>query len=158
MKNTQTIILFMLLIGLFSMPTLEAQYGNRYGNNGYGRRQSTLPQAQETPKKEDPLTAEELVDERMPSITESIGLNPFEEAVVRTTLINSVRKRMELRILNLDPPKMQEELQKIVANQNEELKSGLPEDKFDAFQELQENRFNTKKAKKKKKKKKKSKE
>nr|WP_299214205.1 hypothetical protein [uncultured Allomuricauda sp.] len=158
MKNTQTIILFMLLIGLFSMPTLEAQYGNRYGNNGYGRRQSTLPQAQETPKKEDPLTAEELVDERMPSITESIGLNPFEEAVVRTTLINSVRKRMELRILNLDPPKMQEELQKIVANQNEELKSGLPEDKFNAFQELQENRFNTKKAKKKKKKKKKSKE
>lgn len=158
MKNTQTIILFMLLIGLFSMPTLEAQYGNRYGNNGYGRRQSTLPQAQETPKKEDPLTAEELVDERMPSITESIGLNPFEEAVVRTTLINSVRKRMELRILNLDPPKMQEELQKIVANQNEELKSGLPEDKFDAFQELQENRFNTKKTKKKKKKKKKSKE
>lgn len=159
MKNTQTIILLTLFFGIFSMTTLEAQYGNRYGNNGYGRRQSTLPQTQETPKKEEPLTAEELVDERMPSITESIGLNPFEEAVVRTTLIKSVQKRMELRILNLDPPKMQEELQKIVAKQNEELKSGLPEDKFSAFQELQENRFKEKKKKeKKKKKKKKSKE
>jgi uncharacterized protein (UPF0335 family) len=48
---------------------------------------------------------------------------------------------------------MKEEIEKIERRQNEELKAGLPEDKYNAFLELQENRFNTKKVKKKKKKK-----
>ncbi len=157
MKKTRIIILLGLLVGTFSTDCLFAQYGygnrNGYGN-GYGRRQSTLPQTQETPKKQEPITAEGVVDDQMPSITEILGLNPFEEAVVRTTLIKSVQQRIELQILELEPPKMKEEYDKIVATQNEELKAGLPEDKYEAFQELQKNNFKAKKDKKKKKKKK----
>ncbi|MEZ4811091.1 MAG: hypothetical protein R2819_12090 [Allomuricauda sp.] len=152
MKKTQVTILLTLALATFSMGDLMAQYG--YGNP-YGRRQSTLPQVQETPKKEEPLTAEEIVDGQMPSITEALGLNPFEEAVVRTTLLQSVQQRIELDILGLEPLKMQEELEKIRQRQDEEIKLGLPEDKYNAYLELQENKF---KPKKKKKKKKKSKE
>ncbi|MGW9686110.1 hypothetical protein [Flagellimonas sp. 2504JD1-5] len=157
MKNKHTLILFVLL-GIFFTDSLIAQYGygNRYGNR-YGRRASTIPQSQSPPKEEKALTAEEIVDEQMPSITEALELNPFEEAIVRTTLVNSVQQRIELSILKLEPNKMKEELEKIRDIQDEELKAGLPEDKYLAFVELQENQFKARK-KKKKKKKKKSKE
>jgi len=90
----------------------------------------------------------------MPSITEALGLDPFEEAIVRTTLVQSVQQRIELQILELEPLKMKEEVEKIQRRQDAELKAGLPEDKYEAFVELQENRFRAKKKKDKKKKKK----
>lgn len=149
MKKIQTTILLTLALGTFSVSDLMAQYGYGYP---YGRRQSTLPQVQQTPKKEEPPTAEEIVDGQMPSITEALGLNPFEEAVVRTTLLQSVQQRIELDILGLEPLKMQEEIEKIRKRQDEEIKLGLPEDKYNAYLELQENKFKSKKKKKKKKK------
>lgn len=154
MKKVHTLSILTLLIGLLFTSETFAQYGygSPYGNR-YGRRQSTLPQVHDTPKKEDPPTAEEIVDGQMPSITEALGLNPFEEAVVRTTLLQSVQQRIELQILGLEPLKAKEEYEKIEKRQNEELKSGLPEDKYNAFMELQENSFKSKKKKKKKKKK-----
>ena len=103
------------------------------------------------------MTAEEIVDQQMPSITEALALNPFEEAVVKTTLVKSVQQRIEVQILELEGASLQEAVEKIKNRQNEELKTGLPEDKYQAFLELQENQFNTKKVKKKEKKKKKKK-
>jgi len=155
MKSTQTLIFLTFLTVFLSVGDLAAQYGygSPYGSR-YGRRQSTIPRVQETPKEVEPPTAEELVDQQMPSITEALGLNPFEEAVVRTTLLQSVQQRIELQILGLEPLKMKEEYEKILKKQNEELKAGLPEDKYDAFIELQEDGFKPKKKKKKKKKKK----
>lgn len=155
MKKVSILSLLTLCIGLLCIGEAFAQYGygSPYGNR-YGRRQSTLPQVQSTPKKEDPPTAEEVVDGQMPSITEALGLNPFEEAVVRTTLVQSVQQRIELQILGLEPLKAKEEFEKIEKKQNEELKAGLPEDKYNAFMELQENHFKSKKKKKGKKKKK----
>ncbi|MGX1930399.1 hypothetical protein [Flagellimonas sp. 2504JD4-2] len=157
MRNKQALILFTLLGILFS-DSLIAQYGygNPYGNR-YGRRVSAVPQTPNPPKEEEPLTAEEIVDQQMPSITEALELNPFEEAVVRTTLVKSVQQRIELSILKLEPNKIKEEIEKIRDTQDAELKAGLPEDKYLAFVELQENQFKAKR-KKKKKKKKKSKE
>ncbi|MBO0323376.1 hypothetical protein J0X14_13790 [Muricauda sp. CAU 1633] len=154
MKSTQTLVFLTLLTTILCIGDLAAQYGygSPYGNR-YGRRQSTIPQAQETPKEVEPPTAEEVVDQQMPSITEALGLNPFEEAVVRTTLLQSVQQRIELQILGLEPLKMKEEYEKILKKQNEELQAGLPEDKYNAFIELQENSFKAKKKKKKKKKK-----
>jgi hypothetical protein len=139
---------------MLSIGDLAAQYGygSPYGNR-YGRRQSTIPRAQETPKEVEPPTAEEVVDQQMPSISEALGLNPFEEAVVRTTLLQSVQQRIELQILQLEPLKMKEEYEKVLKKQNDELKAGLPEDKYNAFIELQENSFKPKKKKKKKNKK-----
>ncbi len=155
MKKTFLFTSVFILIGFMGIETLSAQYGygNRFGGR-YGRQRSTVPQAQEPQKAPEPLTAEELVDERMPSITESLQLNPFEEAVVRTTLVKYVDKKLQLQILELEPEKMREEYEKLGKLQNEEMKAGLPEDKYQAYLELEKNRFKAKKKKGRKKKKK----
>ncbi len=140
-----TVIIAVLLFAA----DIHAQYGN-----GYGRRRSAVPQAQETPKEVKPPTAQEIVDDKMPFLTKELGLNEFEKAVVSTTLVKFVQQRIELQILDLEPDKMREGFEKIDKNQNEELKAGLPEDKYNAFLELQKNRFKTNKKKKKKKRKK----
>ncbi|SHG34262.1 hypothetical protein [Flagellimonas flava] len=164
MKKNKILLPLALFMGLLFANDLVAQYGygNRYGSgygygNRFGRQRSSIPQAQEAPKKADPLTAEEIVDLEMPTIKEELGLDPFEEAVVRTTLVKSVQQRIELQILELEPQKMQEEVEKIRDRQDQELKTGLPEEKYLAYVELQENKFKVKKKKKDKKKKKKSK-
>ncbi len=162
MKKTQTVFLITILFGLLSVNELVAQYGygSPYGSGygygrGYGGRQrSTIPRGpEETQKKADPLTAEEIVDLEMPKITEELALDPFEQAVVRTTLVKSVQQRIELQILELEGNKMKEEVEKIKTRQDEELKAGLPEEKYNAYLVLQENKFKVKKKKKKKKKK-----
>lgn len=150
MKKTCTLFLLFILTGVGGTEALMAQYG--YGNR-YGRQRSAVPQAQDNPKPPEPMTAEELVDERMPAITEALELNPFEEAIVQTTLVKYVQQRIELRILELEPNRMKEEMVKIGKNQEADLRAGLPEDKFNTYMELQENKFNTKKMKKKKKRK-----
>ena len=127
MKKSLLHITVLLTVGLVGLQSVSAQYG--YGNR-YGRQRSTVPQAQEAPREPEKLTAAELVDERMPSITEALELNPFEEAVVRTTLTKYVQKKLELQILELEPQKMREEYVKLGKLQNEELKAGLPEDKI----------------------------
>ena len=156
MKTRYIVVLSTIMMFLGSVEVLSAQFGSPF-NNGYGRGRSTVPRAQDTPKPPEPMTVEEVVDDRMPSITEALELNPFEEAVVRTTLIKYGQQRTELRILELEPNKMREEMEKISKKQEAEMKAGLPEDKFEAYLELQKNYFNTKKMKKKKKKKKKDK-
>ncbi|WP_350286023.1 hypothetical protein [uncultured Croceitalea sp.] len=147
MKNTS--LLIVLVLGLFATE-MDAQFrnGNRFGR----QRGSQIPQAQTPPEEPEPKTADQLVDEQMPKITEALELDPFEEAVVRSTFVKYVQKRMELQILKLEPNKMKEEFEKLAELQNEELKAGLPEEKYEAYLDLQENRFKTKKKKKKRKK------
>ncbi|MCL6266114.1 hypothetical protein [Flagellimonas myxillae] len=166
MKKTRTIYLLAGLLCLFCVNDLVAQYGygspygygygNRYGNR-YGRQRSTIPQASQPPKKADPLTADEIVDLEMPKITEELGLDPFEQAVVRTILAKSIQQRIEIQILELEPEKMKEEVEKIRERQDAELKAGLPEEKYLAYLELQKNKFKVKKKKEKKEKKEKKK-
>lgn len=143
-KSIQILIPAVLLLFASS---LEAQYG--YGNR-YGRRTS-IPQAQTPQKEPEPLTAEEYVEQRMPKIIEALELDPFEEAVVRTTLTKYVQKRMELQILKLEPKKMKEEFQKLQEQQDAEIKAGLPENKYEAYLALQKNQLKKKRKKKKKK-------
>ena len=154
MKRIQSLVLIGFLMGVFSINELVAQYGygSPYYGGMYGRQRSSIPQAGPTAssKNETPPTAQEIVDGQMPKISEALGLDPFEEAVVRTTLVQSVQQRIELQILQLEPLKMKEEFEKIDKSQNETLKAGLPEDKYEAFIELQENGFNPKKRKKRK--------
>lgn len=133
---------------IFSYP-LQAQYG--YGNRYGARRGSAIPEAQTPQKEPTPKTADDYVDEQMPRIVESLELDPFEEAVVRSTLVKYVQKRLELQILKLEPQKMKEQLEKIQELQDAELKAGLPEDKYIAYKDLGNNQ-NKKKRKKKKKK------
>lgn len=122
----------------------------------YGRQGSAIPQTQAPPKEPEKLTAEQYVDQEMPNLVEVMGLDPFEEAVVRSVLVNSVQKRMELQILKLEPQKMKEELEKIKTKQDEELRAGLPEEKYQIYLEMRENKSKAKRKQKKKRKKSKS--
>lgn len=150
MKTNKTHI-FTVLILLFSTSLIQAQFGNGYGNNGYGRRQSGIPQTQQTPEKAEPLTAEEIVESQMPAISEALELNPFEKAVVSTTLVKYMKQRIEIQILQLEADKMKEAYEKINLNQDAELKAGLPEEKYQAFLSLKEDGIKKTKRKKKKK-------
>lgn len=154
MKRVRPLLFIVLFLGVFSMGELVAQYGygSPYYRGMYGRQRSSIPQAGPTSPSKDatPPTAEEIVDTQMPTITEALGLDPFEVAVVRSTLVQSVQQRIELQILKLEPLKMKEEFEKIDKSQNETLKAGLPQDKYEAFIELQENGFNPKKKKRRK--------
>jgi hypothetical protein len=144
------LIFISLLLLLFGVSNLSAQtMGNRFG-----RQRNMTPQAPVQQKEAKPLTAEEIVAQEMPKITEAIGLNDFEQAVVSSILTKYVQQRIELQLLKLEPDKMREGLEKIQKDQEAELKAGLPEDKFLAFEELAKNKFQVKKKKKKKKKKK----
>ncbi|MBT8186585.1 MAG: hypothetical protein HKP38_04265 [Croceitalea sp.] len=140
-----------LFIGLLMTTFTFAQFGN---GNRYGRQGRTaIPQAQTPEKEPEPKTAAEMVDEEMPKITESLELDPFEQAVVRSVLVKYVQKRVELQILKLEPKKMKEEYDKLSVLQKEELKAGLPEDKYLAYIDLEKSRFQKTGKKKKRKKK-----
>jgi hypothetical protein len=155
-KKNVLIPLVSLVMGTFFV---HAQYGYGYGNPySYGRHRSIVPQGPEPEKEVKPRTADEIVESEMPKITEVLELNDFERAVVSTILTKYVQQSIELQILNLEPDKMREGLEKIRVNQKEELKAGLPEDKYNALIDLQENGFKNVKKKKKKKKGKKPKD
>lgn len=161
------ILLFTLLLAGVE---LQAQYGygNGYGGYGsrggygYGRGRTSIPQPQVTQKEPEPLTADEIVDNELPEIASALELNEFETAVLGSILKKYVQERIEMRILKLDPDQMREQMDKITQRQTEELKAGLPLEKYEAFVELQKkgvaktNKEKKKKQKKQKKKKKKT--
>ncbi len=162
-NKTYWVALFTLLL---TGVELQAQYG--YGGGGYGyggrgtygRGRSSIPQAQEPQKEPENLTAEEIVDKEMPAIAGALELNEFETAVLSSVLKKYVQERIEMQILKLTPDKMREKMEEITARQDEELKAGLPLEKYEAFVELQKNgvaKTNKEKKKKEKRKKKKKK-
>lgn len=157
-QNSSFKFLILLSILFVSSETL-AQFGRGgMGNNGMnGMRRSTIPQAQEAPKEPEPKTAEDIVSEQMPSITEALGLNDFENAVVSSILKKYVQERIEAQILKLPPEKMREVYENIAKRQDEELESGLPPEKFEAFLALREDGISKTLKKKKKQKRKKPK-
>lgn len=135
----------------------QGGYGNGRGN--YGRGRSGIPQAQTPVEAPKPKTADQIVDDEMPAIAETLGLDEFEKAVLSTTLKKYVQERIELQILKLPADKMREAFQKITVRQDEDLKAGLPVEKYDAFVQMQKDgvakmQKEQKKSEKKKKKKK----
>ena len=138
---------------LFLALPVEAQYG--YNPHGYGRR-SAVPNSPTPQKKQEPLTAEEIVDLQMDRLTEDLGLDDFEQAVVRTMMVKYVKKRLELQILQLDPRETRESLEKLQLEQDAEFKENLSPEKFDIYMSLREKNGKKKKKRKKKKEKDKS--
>ena len=158
-NKTYLVALFTLLL---TGVELQAQYGYGSSRSGYGSRgsngrgRSGIPQAQEPQKEPKNLTAEEIVDNEMPAIAGALELNEFETAVLSSVLKKYVQERIEMQILKLTPDKMREKMEEITARQDEELKAGLPLEKYEAFVELQKKGVaKTNKGKKKKKKQKK---
>ena len=161
-NSTFFIVLFTLLLAGVE---LQAQYGygNGYGGygyggrgTGYGRGRTAIPQAQTPQKEPEPLTADEIVDNEMPEIASALELNDFETAVLSSILKKYVQERIEMQILDAD--QMRDQMDKIPQRQTEELKAGLPLEKYEAFVELQKKGVSkTKKEKKKKEKRQKKK-
>lgn len=148
MKTYHNYLFIALLLSGFA--EAQGQFGNRGMGGGMGGGQrNPIPQTPQEPPK--PLTADEMVDNQMPNISEALSLNPFEEAVLRTTLVKYIQKSIELQILQLPPEKMKEAMEKLVKEQEEELKTNLTEEQYEAFMQLQKDRFKPKKKKKKKK-------
>ncbi len=143
-------------LALLGISEVEAQY--RTGNPYYGRQNSIVPSADDPKPEPKALTAEEIVDKEMPKIAEAAELNDFEQAVVSSILYKYLKQTIELKLLELEPEKTREGLENIRKNQNEELKAGLPEDKYNLIVEIQEKGFKKVKSKSKKKKKKKNKD
>lgn len=161
MNNYINYVLLLFLV-LFSISEIQAQYGRGYGYGGgygygYGRPRNTIPQVQSTPKEPEPKTAEEIVDEEMPAITEALELNAFEVAVMSSVLKKYLQKRIEMQILELTPEQMREGMEKITLQQDAELKAGLPLDKYEAFVEMQKKGVQKTRKEKKKEKKRKNK-
>lgn len=163
MKSTKIYWLAFFTILLFGAE-LHAQYG--YGGNGrgygrggygYGRQRSLAPQANTAPEPPKPKTADEMVDEQMPAIAETLELNEFESAILSSILKKYVQQRIEMQILKLSPEKMREGFDKITENQDAELKESLPLEKYEAFVEMMKNGVQKSKKEKKKKEKKKRK-
>lgn len=166
------IVLFIFLLGASE---IQAQYGyggggGGYGYGGYGSRggyggrggrgRSSIPRADIPREEPKAKTAAEIVDGEMPKIAETLGLDPFETAVLSTTLKKYVQERIELQILKLAPDKMREAYERITIRQDEDLKAGLPLEKYEAFVKMQKDgvakmQKEQKKAQKKRKKKKK---
>lgn len=142
------ILSFVTMVLLVGIADMNAQV---MGNQMLQRQQSAIPRTPPPQQEPKALTAEEIVAQEMPKIIEALSLNDFEQAVVSTILTKYVDQRIQLQLLQLTPEKMREGLEKIQKNQRAELKSGLPEDKFLAFEEFQKNGFKVKKKKKKKK-------
>ena len=149
-------LVFLLL--LLGIPEVNAQYGynNGYNNRNNRNRGSGIPRIEEPERKKENLTADEIVANEMPKITEAIELNSFEEAVVSSILTKYVQQSIELQLLKLPADKTREAADNIRENQKAELQAGLPEDKFNQLVELQRQGYKKMKKKKKKKDKKKS--
>ncbi len=169
--NIKYLIAFfiVLLVGA----EMQAQFGNGsgggygYGGNGNGSGRglgrgynSAIPRSDTPADPPKPKTADQIVDGEMPKIAATLGLDEFEKAILSTTLKKYVQERIELQILKLPGDKMREAFEKITIRQDEELKTGLPSEKYQGFVQMQKDgvakmQKEQKKAEKNKKKKKK---
>jgi hypothetical protein len=150
---TKYLPFYFLIFFLGVSTALEAQVNPRYQSMGRGTMAS---QAQIPQEKEQPKTAEELVEAEMPKINEVVEFSDFEQAILRSILTKYVQQRIEVQILNLGPEKTREAYEIIHRNQEEELKASLPEEKYNALKSYFENGGKKPKDKKRKKKKNKS--
>ena len=109
MRLSFTYIVLTFLFLVVVMPEVNAQYGqNNRNSNRYSSRGSQIPRATENDREPENLTAEEIVEELMPKITEAIELNDFEQAVVTSILTKYVQQSIELQILKLPTIKTKE--------------------------------------------------
>lgn len=137
------LLLFFVLAAL----GLNAQVGytdQYYGAGNRGMRQSPREEAK-------PLTPEEVVAQQMPKLTEALELDEFEQAILSSVLTKYAKKHSELIILQLPNDKMREAMDQLKKDQQAELESSLPAEKYKMLVELQENGFKKRKGKKRKK-------
>ena len=134
--------------GQFGMPMGRGgMMGNPYWNSF--RQMNQMPTRTE---EQAPLTADDIVELSMNRIKETIELNAFEDAVIRSIMLEATKKRIELQILNLEPNAVKTTLEEIEKQEDFRLNNELPEVIYLQLQALkEEGRSNSPKKKKKKK-------
>ncbi len=162
--NVSKIVLALLLI-LGSLESVQGQFGmggfGGYGYNPYsgmGRMRSSVPRANVAAEPDAPLTAEEITELEMVKVKEVLVIDPFEEAILRSIVLEFTKKRIELQILKGDPKTLSESFRKLNDLENERLKTELSLATYEKLLELKERNFkklkdNSEKKRKKKKKK-----
>ena len=162
--NIPKIVLALLLV-LGSLESVQGQFGmggfGGYGYNPYsgmGRMRSSVPRANVAAEPDAPLTAEEITELEMVKVKEVLVIDPFEEAILRSIVLEFTKKRIELQILKGDPKTLSESFRKLNDLENERLKTELSLATYKKLLELKERNFkklkdNSEKKRKKKKKK-----
>lgn len=84
---------FILLITILSIQQVSAQYGRNSRYNG--RQQSQIPTT--PPPQPDPVTAEEIVAERLPDYQAEFNLDNFEIEVLRNYLTDHIKEVQALQ-------------------------------------------------------------
>lgn len=139
--------------GQFGMPMGRGgMMGNPYGNPMRG-----MNQFPSRTQEEEPLTAEDIVELSINRVKETIEINAFEEAVLRSIMLEATKKRIELQILNLEPNAMKTALEEIESLEDARLENELPPALYAHLKALKEERNPKTKRKKEKKKKSKTK-
>ncbi|HAX16591.1 MAG TPA: hypothetical protein DIV44_07375 [Leeuwenhoekiella sp.] len=120
--------LFIIAITLFSMQSIYAQYGYGRGYGGYGgygrSRMGSMMGASQTPQgpTEEPPTAAEIAEERLPDYVAEFELDPFQTEVLRTYLEDYFNKVMGLQ---KDETKDAETMRKDFERMQNEFKADL---------------------------------
>ena len=129
--NVFKIVLALLLV-LGSQESVQGQFGmggfGGYGYNPYsgmGRMRSSVPRTNVAAEPDAPLTAEEITELEMVKVKEALAIDPFEEAILRSILLEFTKKRIELQILKVDPKTLTESFRKLNDLENERLKTEL---------------------------------
>lgn len=134
--------------GQFGMPMGRGgMMGNPYGNSF--RQMNQMPTRTE---EQAPLTADDIVELSINRIKETIELNAFEDAVIRSIMLEATKKRIELQILNLEPNAVKTTLEEIEKQEDFRLNNELPEVIYLQLQALKEEGRSISPKKKKKKK------
>lgn len=163
MKNVKTIsksawfsaLALLLLLSLCFES--YGQFGTPMGRGGmmgnpYGNPLRQMNQMPTRTEDQAPLTADDIVELSMNRIKETIELNAFEDAVIRSIMLEATKKRIELQILNLEPNAIKTTLEEIEKQEDFRLNNELPEVIYLQLQALkEEGRSNSPKKKKKKK-------
>ena len=145
MLKLHLITFALLAAGLLSTSAQVGYTDQYYGAGNRGMRQP--PREREVK----PLTPEEIVAQQMPKLTEALELDDFEQAILSSILTKYAKKQSELIILELPREKMRESLEQLKEEQQKELETSLPADKYEKLVALQKKGFKKRKAKKRKK-------
>ena len=164
-QNNVRKLFLSLLIVLTTIP-IYSQFGyggygyggyGGYGYGRYGRGATGIPRPSIPDEEVAPPTAEEIVEQQLLVIKESVDLDPFETAIVQSTLLEFTKKRIELQILKPSPEELQEAARKIAEDEENRLRQNLSPEKFQEILDLKNPKARKKDKDEKKKKKKKKK-
>jgi len=132
--RTLLIVITLVLLGIYDA---SAQYGYGRGYGGYGRSRmgsSMMGQTGPSGPTEEPPTASEIAEERMPEYVAEFKLDPFETEVLRTYLEEHFNKIMALqKEKGKDAETMRKDFERMQNDFKANLKSILTDEEIEKF-------------------------